>query len=249
MRSRSGKLPIKLASERPHRAKKLVTTHLSRVVKHIGFDADPHAPRCSTAEPQEPLALHATGGVGGAQQMDRVEHRKVRKRHRNNRQNLLDAKVRRGQRHALNVARLVLQPRREMLDLRIGQILEHKGDHGPRDRLRDFLERQGNVLDGRGVDQNDHLALIRGQIMEQEVVFELHGTMGAQHVGLFVFEAVKDTVHVAFQIDQGGTALDGDLILLDAAEIAVEDETDLVEEEHGSASERAKEGHGLRSVT
>jgi hypothetical protein len=73
--------------------------------------------------------------------------------------------------------------------------------------------------------------------------------MRAQDIGLLILVAVEHMVHVAFQIEQGGARLDGEDILLDAAEIAMENEADLVEKQGGEfEGEGAKEGHGLRSV-
>jgi hypothetical protein len=73
--------------------------------------------------------------------------------------------------------------------------------------------------------------------------------MRAQDIGLLILVAVEHVVHVAFQIEQGGARLDGEDILLDAAEIAMENEADLVEKQRGEfEGEGAKEGHGLHNV-
>jgi hypothetical protein len=68
------------------------------------------------------------------------------------------------------VARLVLHPGRDVLHLRIGQILHIETVIGTVISAGHMLERQGDVLYGRGVNQNDHLSLSNAKIVKQEIV-------------------------------------------------------------------------------
>jgi len=102
--------------------------------------------------------------------MDRTEHGEVRKRLVDHGENLIDTRVSHGHVHALNVARLVLQPGRDVFHLRRCQILQNKTGEGIVISASHILEGQGDVLHGRGVDQHDHLSLGHTEIMEQEIV-------------------------------------------------------------------------------
>jgi hypothetical protein len=102
--------------------------------------------------------------------MDRTEHGKVRECLSHHGENLIDAKVSRRHVNALNVTRLVFQPGRNMLHLRLGQILQNETNERIVISAGDILERQGDVLHRRGVDQHDHLSLSNAEIVEQEIV-------------------------------------------------------------------------------
>jgi hypothetical protein len=68
------------------------------------------------------------------------------------------------------VTRLVGQPGRDVLHLRIGQILQNETVIGTVVSAGDILERQGDVLHGRGMNQHDHLSLSNAEIVKQEIV-------------------------------------------------------------------------------
>ena len=221
----------------------LMSIHLLLIVEDMGLHMDHHvslASRSSSAKPHNRLAAHLTQSVSGAPQMDRSEHRKVRERLRHHGENLIDAKVSRRHVNALNVGRLVLQPGRHVLHVRICQILQNETGERFVISAGDILERQGDVLHRSRADQHDHLSLADTEIVEHEIVLYLHGAM-REHVGLLVLVAIEDVVHVALHVEQGGARLDSEEMLLDAAEVAVDGDADLVGKQRGEL-----EGEGAK---
>ena len=168
----------------------------------------------------------------------------MRERRLDHGENLVHTQVCRGHVNALNVARLVLQPGRHVLHMRIRQILQNETGERLVISAGDILERQGDVLYGRGADQHDHLSLAHTEIVEHEIVLYLHGAV-REHVGLLVLVAIEHVVHVALHVEQGGARLDGEEMLIDAAEVAMDGDADLVGKQRGELEgEGAKEGHG-----
>jgi len=232
-----------------------MSIHLLLIVEDMGLHMDCHLAsgvvlasstssmaRYRLAKPHNRLAAHLTQSVSGAPQMDRFQHGKVRKRLLDHGENLIDAQVCRRHVNALNMARLVLQPGRHMLHVRIRQILQNETDERFVISAGDILERQGDVLHGRGADQHDHLSLANTEIVEHEIVLYLHGAV-REHVGLLILVAIEDVVHVALHVEQGGARLDSEEMLLDAAEVAVNGDADLVREQRGELEgESAKHG-------
>ena len=175
--------------------------------------------------------------------MDRSEHGKVRECRLDHGENLVHTQVCRGHVNALNVARLVLQPGRHVLHVRIRQILQNETGERLVISAGDILERQGDMLHGRGADQHDHLSLAHTKIVEHEIVLYLHGAV-REHVGLLVLVAIEHVVHVALHVEQGGARLDGEEMLIDAAEVAMDGDADLVGKQRGELEgEGAKHGY------
>jgi len=222
-------------------AQQLMSIHLLLIVEDMGLHMDCHlAFRGSSAKPHNRLTPHLTQSVSGAPQMDGFQHGKVRKSMLDHGENLIDAQVCRRHVNALNVARLVLQPGRHVLHVRIRQILQNETDERVVISAGDILERQGDVLHGRGADQHDHLSLADTEIVEHEIVLYLHGAV-REHVGLLILVAIEDVVHVALHVEQGGARLDGEEMLLDAAEVAMDGDADLVGKQRGEL-----EGEGAK---
>ena len=222
-------------------AQQLMSIHLLLIVEDMGLHMDCHlAFRGSSAKPHNRLTPHLTQSVSGAPQMDGFQHGKVRKRFLDHGENLIDAQVCRRHVNALNVARLVLQPGRHVLHVRIRQILQNETDERVVISAGDILERQGDVLHGRGADQHDHLSLANTEIVEHEIVLYLHRAV-REHIGLLVLVAIEDIVHVALHVEQGGARLDGEEMLLDAAEVAMDGDADLVGKQRGEL-----EGEGAK---
>jgi hypothetical protein len=149
----------------------MMSHHFPRVVEDMGLHMDRHMIRLGRfTQSHNLITVHTAQSKGGAPQMDRTEHGKARKRLSHHGENLVHTKVCRRHVNALNVARLVLQPGRDMLHLCIGQILQNETDEGIVISAGDILERQGDVLHGSGVNQNDHLSLSNAEIVEQKIV-------------------------------------------------------------------------------
>ena len=140
-------------------------------MEDMGLHMDRHMiRRGSLTQSHDRIMIHTAQSKGGAPQMDRTEHGKMRERLSHHEEDLIDAWVSRRHVNALNVTRLVLQPGRNVLHLRLGQILQNKTDEGIVMSAGDILERQGDVLHGRGTNQHDHLSLSNAEIVEQKIV-------------------------------------------------------------------------------
>ena len=232
-----------------------MSIHLLLIVEDMGLYMDHHlafrASSRSRAKPHNRLAAHLTQSVSGAPQMDGFQHGEVRNIFLDHGENLIDARMSSRHVNALNVARLVLQPGRHVLHVRICQILQNETGERFVISAGDILERQGDVLHGRGADQHDHLSLAKTEIVEHQIVLYLHGAV-REHVGLLILVAVEDVVHVALHVEQGGARLDGEEMLLDAAEVAMDGDADLVGKQRGELEGKgAKHGCvvlGIRSA-